>query len=63
MLGAPSGSNTDPNVVIFEGDPANELPCFRSLPPEKILLYPAELGEIDNPRGDDRATFEKQVER
>ena len=63
MLGRPGGSGIDPDVVIYDRDPAEELSALRALPPEKILLYPMELGEIDNPRGDDRATFEKQSER
>ena len=53
----------NPDVVIYTGDPANELAVLQYLPSEKILVYPSELGEIDNPRGDDRAAFEKQAAR
>jgi len=63
MLGAPKDHGLHPDVVIHQGGPADELSVLRSLSPEKILLYPAELGEIDNPRGNDRATFEKQAVR
>lgn len=63
MLGAPSCQIVDPDVVIYDGSPDDELRALRLLPPEKILLYRSELEEIDNPRGDDRAEFEKQAER
>jgi hypothetical protein len=63
MLGAPAGQAVEPDVVIYEGDPADELRALRALPAEKILLYRSELGDIDNPRGDDRSEFEKQAER
>lgn len=64
MLGAPISSNPPPEtVVVYEGDPANEIPLLRLLKSEQILVYPSELGEIDNPLGDDRAEFEKQAAR
>jgi hypothetical protein len=45
-------------VVLADGPktPAEiEAALLASLPSDKILLYPAELGEIDNPTGGDRA--------
>jgi hypothetical protein len=61
MLGAPCAEANDADVVIYSGDPVGELAALDALPPAKILIYPDELGEIVNPRGDDRATFEKQL--
>jgi hypothetical protein len=60
--GSPSGTSGS-DVVLYSGNPANELMALQSLPAEKILLYPDELGGIDNPRGDDRLTFGKQTVR
>ncbi len=63
MLGAPGGGALLDDVVLYEGDPENEIATLRSLSAEQILLYPSELGEINNPRGNDRAEFEKQADR
>jgi hypothetical protein len=63
MLGGAGKEAGEPDVVVYSGSPADELGPLQLLPPEKILLYPAELGDIDNPRGDDRAMFEKQPMR
>jgi hypothetical protein len=63
MLGGPGNGVREADVVICCGSPDDELSALQSLPVEKILLYPSELGDIENPRGDDRATFEKQAAR
>ncbi len=63
MLGAPSSDAPPDEVVMFEGDTADEVAAMRALSVDQILLYPAELGEIDNPRGNDRAEFERQSDR
>jgi hypothetical protein len=60
MLGSPEGPESR-DVIIYDGAPADELNTLLSLEPEQIMVYPSELGPIDNPTGNDRAEFEKQV--
>lgn len=62
MLGSPDGPEPR-DVVVYDGGPADELDTLLSLGPEQIMIYPSELGPIDNPRGNDRAEFEKQAVR
>ena len=62
MLGSPDNPKSR-DVILYEGEPADELGMFARLAPEQIMVYPSELGPIDNPRGNDRAEFEKQAVR
>lgn len=62
MLGSPDGPLAR-NVILYDGEPEAELEQFPRLGPEQIMLYPNELGPIDNPRGNDRVEFEKQAVR
>jgi hypothetical protein len=59
MLGSPNGPESR-DVICYDGEPADELDTLLSLGPEQIMVYPSELGPIDNPTGNDRAEFEKQ---
>ncbi len=59
MLASPDGSQPQ-DVVLYEGAPEKELDALLSLGSEQIMIYPSELGQIDNPTGNDRAEFEKQ---
>ena len=63
ILGSPDGSELNADVIVYDGESAQEAAVLRDLPPEKILVYQNELGEIDNPRTDERAVFEKQAMR
>ena len=62
MLGAPKDDLPD-TVMLHEGDSSAELDALATLNAEQILVYPSELEGIDNPRGDDRAEYGKQVVR
>ncbi len=62
ILGAPEDDVPD-TVVIHEGQASDELDAIAMLSPEQILLYPSELKGIDNPRGEDRAEFERHAVR
>ena len=62
MLGGGDGE-LDEHVVLHRGDESNEARLLEKLPPADILVYAAEIETIDNPRGDDRAEFERQVDR
>jgi hypothetical protein len=59
MLGGPEGKPGD-DVVIYDGDPADELTVLNGLSPSQILLYPSELAQTENPTGNERAEFERQ---
>ena len=59
MLGAPEESPGE-NVVIYDGDPDEELEVLNELPASQILVYPDELMQIVNPPGNERAEFERQ---
>jgi len=62
MLGSPDGPVAH-DVILYNGEPEAELEQFTRLGPQQIMLYPDELKLIDNPRGNDRAEFEKQAVR
>jgi hypothetical protein len=59
MLGGPEG-RPDDDVIIYEGDPVDELSVLSKLSLAQILLYPDELTKIVNPTGNERAEFERQ---
>lgn len=62
MLG-PSTGTLPPDVIIHRRTPEDELEALAVLAPEQILVYPDELNDIDNPRGNDRAELQKQAIR
>jgi hypothetical protein len=59
MLGPPVGS-LPPDVVVHSGSVDDEMQVLDGLAPGQILVYPEELGTVDNPRGNDRAELQKQ---
>ena len=59
MLGAPEEPLSE-NVIMFEGDPDDELCAMAALSASQILIYPDELTQIVNPTGNERAEFERQ---
>ncbi len=62
MLG-PSSGPLPGAVIVHEGSPVDELELLAGLGEEQILVYPDELTDIDNPRGNDRAELQKQAIR
>ncbi|HUT49665.1 MAG TPA: hypothetical protein VM325_10005 [Alphaproteobacteria bacterium] len=62
MLGPATGA-VPPEVIVHAGGAGDELAALAALGPGQILVYPGELSGIDNPRGNDRAEFEKQTPR
>ncbi len=61
MLGGGDGE-LDEHVVLHRGDESDEARLLENLPAADILVYAAEIETIDNPRGDDRAEFERQAD-
>ncbi len=59
MLGSPDDIPPD-DLILRDGPGEDEVDALRALRPEQILIYRSELTEIANPRGNDRAEFEKQ---
>ena len=57
MLGSPDSPKSD-DVILYEGEPIDELEAFSRLGPKQIMVYPSEFGPIDNPRGNHRVEFE-----
>ncbi len=62
MLGGRVGK-IDEHVVIHKGDVDDEVRVLNELPQSAILVYTTEIETVDNPRGNDRAEFEKQADR
>lgn len=63
MLAAEQPDPIPEEIVVFDPESGDELQVLKTLPESHILLYPSEFGEIDNPRGNDRAEFERMAER
>lgn len=62
MLGR-GDAEIEEHVFVHRSDVGDEARLLAELPPTDILVYAAEIETIDNPRGHDRAEFERQADR